>query len=55
MILLFGVAYALALVGTVLIHARVLTLPQQDYVRLLIRALQFCGLVAIAYSLVLRE
>lgn len=55
MILLFGAAYLVALVGTVLIQFRVLTLPQQDYVRLAVRILQFTGIVAIAYSLVLRE
>ncbi|MFC7073565.1 hypothetical protein ACFQJ7_15820 [Halovenus rubra] len=55
MVLLFGAAYLVAMVGTVLIHVRVLTLPQQNYVRLLVRALQFVGLVAIASSLVLRE
>lgn len=55
MILLFGAAYLVALVGTVLIRFRVLTLPQQDYIRLAVRILQFTGLVAIAYSLVLRE
>lgn len=55
MILLFGAAYLIALIGTVLIHARVLTLPQQNYFQLITRVLQLAGLLAIAYSLVLRE
>jgi hypothetical protein len=55
MTLLFGAAYLVALVGTALLHARVLTLPQQDYVRLLVRVLQVVGLWAIAYSLVVDE
>jgi len=55
MILLFGAAYLVALVGTVLIQARILRLPQQNYVLLLVRFLQFTGLVAIAYSLVVDE
>jgi len=41
--------------GTVLIQARILRLPQQDYVLLLVRPLQFTGLVAIAYSPVTDE
>lgn len=55
MILLFGAAYLVALMGTVLIQIRVLTLPQQEYIRLTVRILQFAGLVAIAYSLVIRD
>lgn len=55
MILLFGAAYLVALIGTALIQMRVLTLPQQNYFQLAVRFLQFTGLVAIAYSLVLRE
>lgn len=55
MVLLFGAAYLVALVGTVLIEMRILRLPQQNYVLLLVRLLQFVGLVAIAYSLVVDE
>lgn len=55
MILLFGAAYLVALIGTFLIQMRVLTLPQQNYFQLAVRVLQFAGLVAIAYSLVLRD
>lgn len=55
MILLFGAAYLVAVFGSALIHLRVLTLPQQDYVLLTVRVLQFAGLGAIAYSLVLRD
>lgn len=55
MILLFGAAYVVATLGTLLIHFRVLTLPQQNYVQLAVRVLQFVGLVAIAASLALRE
>lgn len=51
MILLFGAAYALSLIGTVLIHMRILSLPQQDIYRLAVRFLQLLGLLAIAYSL----
>ena len=51
MILLFGAAYALSMIGTVLIHTRVLALPQQDIYRMAVRLLQFLGLLAIAYSL----
>ncbi len=55
MILVFGVAYAFGFVGTVLLSLEVLPLPTQDYFRLAIRILQFVGLLAIAYSLALRE
>lgn len=55
MVLLFGAAYLVALVGTVLVQTRILRLPQQNYVLLLVRFLQFTGLVAIAYSLVVDE
>jgi len=55
MVLLFGAAYLVATVGTILLQVRVLTLPQQNYVRLVVRILQFVGLLAIASSLVLRE
>lgn len=55
MVLLFGAAYLVALVGTALIHFRVLTLPQQNYFQLAVRLLQCVGLLAIAYSLVLQE
>jgi hypothetical protein len=55
MLLLFGAAYLVALVGTLLIQIRALRLPQQNYVLLLVRILQFVGLVAIAYSLVVDE
>lgn len=53
MLLLFGAAYLVALVGTALLQLRVLTLPQQNVIRLAVRILQFIGLVAIAYSLVI--
>lgn len=55
MILLFGAAYALSLLGSLLIQFRVLSLPQQDFYRLAVRTLQFLGLVLIAYSLYIRE
>jgi hypothetical protein len=55
MLLLFGAAYLVALVGTLLIQIRALRLPQQNYVLLVVRILQFVGLVAIAYSLVVDE
>lgn len=55
MILLFGAAYLTALVGSLLVQVRVITLPQENYVVLVVRALQFVGLCSIAYSLVVGE
>lgn len=55
MILLFGVTYATASVGTVLLRLRVLPLPYQDWFRLVVRFLQLSGLILIAYSLHIRE
>lgn len=55
MVLVFGVAYLLGFVGTVLIRLGFVELPTQDVFRLAIRAVQFVGLLAIAYSLHLRE
>lgn len=55
MILLFGVTYVAAAVGTVLLRLRVLSLPAQDLFRLVIRVLQLGGVASIAYSLHLRE
>lgn len=51
MILLFGVAYGISIVGTLLLEFRVLPLPAQDFFRLGVRVVQFVGLVCIAYSL----
>lgn len=51
MILLFGVAYGVSIVGTLLLQFRVLPLPAQDPFRLSVRLVQFAGLVCIAYSL----
>ena len=51
MILLFGVAYGVSIVGSMLIQFRVLPLPHQDLFRLAVRVTQFTGLVCIAYSL----
>lgn len=55
MILVFGVAYATGFVGTLLLSLEIIPLPAQDYVRLAIRVTQFGGLLAIAYSLALRD
>ena len=55
MILLFGVAYLLGLVGTLLLRFETLPLLAQDVIRLCVRILQFVGLLAIAYSLYLRD
>lgn len=55
MILLFGCAYLVAAVGTVLLQARYVPIGVQDWFRLVVRLLQFVGLLAIAYSLHLRE
>ena len=54
MILLFGVAYGVSLVGTLLFQFRVLPLPTQDVFRAAIRVIQFVALVCIAYSLYTR-
>ena len=51
MILLFGVAYGISIIGTLLLEFRVLPLPSQDFFRLGVRVVQFVGLVCIAYSL----
>lgn len=51
MILLFGVAYAVAALGSVLFHYWLLPLPYQDPFRLVVRVVQFAGLVLIAQSL----
>lgn len=51
LILLFGVAYGISVVGTVLLQVRVLPLPYQDGFRLAVRMVQFAGLLCIAYSL----
>lgn len=53
MVLLFGVAYGVSLVGTVLIQFRAVPLPYQDPFRLGVRVVQFAGLVCIAASLYL--
>ena len=55
MILLFGAAYLTALVGSALVRFHVISLLQQNYVLLAVRGLQFTGLCAIAYSLVIDE
>lgn len=54
MILLFGVAYGVSLVGTLLFQFRVLPLPTQDIFRVVIRLTQFVALLCIAYSLYIR-
>jgi hypothetical protein len=55
MILLFGVTYVAAAVGTLLLRLRVLSLPAQDIFRLAIRVLQLGGVALIAYSLHVRS
>lgn len=55
MILLFGAAYFTALLGAALVRFNVISLLQQNYVILVVRTLQFTGLVAIAYSLVIGD
>lgn len=55
MILLFGVTYLAAAVGTILLRLRVLSLPAQDLFRLAIRVLQLGGVALIAYSLHVRS
>jgi len=51
MLLLFGVAYAVAFSGTALLRIGRLPLVYQDYFRLVVRLLQLSGLLCIAYSL----
>ena len=51
MILLFGVTYVIALAGQGLITYHVVGIRYQSAFRLLVRLLQFAGLVLIAYSL----
>lgn len=51
MVLLFGIAYGIAIVGGLLIQLRILPLPMQDPFRLGVRVVQFAGLACIAYSL----
>lgn len=53
MVLLFGVAYGVSMVGTLLLQFRVLPLPLQDPFRLVVRVVQFGGLACIAYSMYL--
>jgi len=51
MILLFGLAYTLAVVGQGLLTFRILPIRFQNVIRLLVRAIQLSGLLCIAYSL----
>lgn len=51
LILLFGVTYAVSLLGQTLISMRVLTLAAQEVFRLLVRLLQLSGVSLIAYSM----
>lgn len=51
MVLLFGLAYALALLGQGLISFRLVSIRYQAVVRLVVRSVQFVGLLSIAYSL----
>lgn len=53
LIMLFGVAYGISILGTVLLQFRVLPLPYQNPFRLTVRIVQFGGLILIAYSLYL--
>lgn len=55
MVLVFGAAYLVGFLGTVLLHVRLVELPAQDWFRLAVRAIQLTGLLAIAYSMHLRE
>ena len=51
LILLFGVTYFVSAFGQFLISFRVLSLPTQDLVFLLVRLLQASGVAMIAYSM----
>lgn len=51
LILLTAVTYSFAFVGSILVQLRILTLPQQDWLWLIVHLLQFSGLALIAYAL----
>jgi uncharacterized membrane protein (DUF441 family) len=51
MMLLFGVTYAVALLGQTLVAVDVVPAYTQQFFRLLVRVLQFGGLACILYSL----
>ncbi|GGK76860.1 DUF7521 family protein [Haloarcula sebkhae] len=51
MILLFGLAYTLAVVGQGLLAFRIFPVHFQNIIRLLVRVVQLSGLLCIAYSL----
>ncbi|GGN98474.1 MULTISPECIES: DUF7521 family protein [Haloarcula] len=51
MLLLFGLAYALAVAGQGLIAFRVVSIQYQPVIRLVVRMVQLVGLLSIAYSL----
>ncbi len=51
MVLLFGVAYALAFLTSVVLQFRFVPLAYQDGLRLAVRVAQFAGLALIAYSM----
>lgn len=51
LILLTAVTYTFTFIGSMLVHLRVLSLPQQDYFWTVAHVLQFSGLACIAYAL----
>jgi hypothetical protein len=51
MMVLFGVTYAVALLGQTVVAVDLVPAYAQQFVRLLVRVLQFCGLACILYSL----
>lgn len=51
MILLFGLAYILAVAGQGLIAFRIVSIQYQSVIRLIVRVVQLVGLLSIAYSL----
>lgn len=51
MVLLFGVAYALAFVVSVLLWTQAIAVVWQDLLQLAVRLVQLSGLVCIAYSM----
>lgn len=51
LILLTAVTYTFTFIGSMLVHLRVLSLPQQDVFWTVAHFIQFAGLVCIAYAL----
>lgn len=51
LILLTAITYTFTFIGSMLVHLRLLSLPQQDYFWTVAHVIQFAGLACIAYAL----